>query len=163
MINRSTDDMTHDAEKVLHDKLKNNSFSVQVDESTDFSNESYIVVFVWFVNDSEIQENFFCCKELPETSTGQDMFNVLSLYLETKYLSWEKCIGICTDGAPSVIGSIRGFALMLKKNPDIVTAHGFIHREVLVSKTLGNETKKFLIMLQKWLTLSKKTSSLQNV
>jgi hypothetical protein len=78
MINRCIDDMSHGAEEVLSDKLKNNSFSIQIDESKDFTNISYVVAFVRFVNDVEIQENFFCCKELPETSKGQDMFNVLS-------------------------------------------------------------------------------------
>jgi hypothetical protein len=37
-INRRTDDMSHDAVEVLCDKLKNKSFSIQVDESTDFTN-----------------------------------------------------------------------------------------------------------------------------
>jgi hypothetical protein len=31
---------SHDAEVVWHDKLKNNSFSIQVDEATDFTNKS---------------------------------------------------------------------------------------------------------------------------
>jgi hypothetical protein len=43
MANSRTDDMSHDAEEVLHDKLKNNIFSIQVDESTDFANKSYII------------------------------------------------------------------------------------------------------------------------
>jgi hypothetical protein len=34
--------------------------------------------------------------------------------------------------------------LLKKENPDVVTAHCFIHREVLVSKTLGGEIKKVL-------------------
>jgi hypothetical protein len=50
--------MSHDAEEVLHNKLKNTSFSVQFDEWTDFTSESCIVAFVRFVNDGEIQENF---------------------------------------------------------------------------------------------------------
>jgi hypothetical protein len=37
---------SHDTEDVLSDKLKNNSFSIQVDESTDFTNKSYVVAFV---------------------------------------------------------------------------------------------------------------------
>jgi hypothetical protein len=69
-------------------KLRN-SFSVQVDKSKDFTNKGYVVAFVRFVNDGEIQENFFCCKQLPKKSKGQDIFNVLSLHLETKCLSWE--------------------------------------------------------------------------
>jgi hypothetical protein len=69
--------MSHDAEEILCDKLKNNNFSIQADESTDFTNKSYIVAFVRFANGGEIQENFFCCKEQPETSKGQDILNVL--------------------------------------------------------------------------------------
>jgi hypothetical protein len=68
----------------LRDKLKNNSFSNQVDESRDFTYKSYVVAFVRCVNDVEIQENFFCSKELSETNKGQDIFNVLSSHLETK-------------------------------------------------------------------------------
>jgi hypothetical protein len=28
-------------------------------------------------------KNFCCCKELPETNKGQDIFNILSSYLES--------------------------------------------------------------------------------
>jgi hypothetical protein len=84
--------------------------------------------------------------------------------LETKGLSSENCVGICTDGAPSIVGSIRGFASLVKKkekkkNPD-VTTHCFIHREVLFQKFLEMKWNKFQMMLQKWSTLSK-TSSLE--
>jgi hypothetical protein len=51
--------MLHDAEDILCDKLENNSFSTEVDESTDFTNPSYVVTFVRVVNDVEIQENLF--------------------------------------------------------------------------------------------------------
>jgi hypothetical protein len=34
--------------------------------------------------------------------------------------------------------------LIKKENPDIVTTHCFIHREVLVSKTFGDDMKKVL-------------------
>jgi hypothetical protein len=131
-INRHNDDMSHDAEEVLCHKRKNNTSSIQVDESTDLTNKIYVVAFVRFVNDGEIQENFFRCKEVPKRSKGQDMFDVLSSYLETKGFSWEKCVGICTDGAPSVPGSIRGFASLVKKENSDVTVHCFTHREVLV-------------------------------
>jgi hypothetical protein len=64
--------MSHDAEEVFCYELKNNSFCNKVDESTDSINKTHIVAFVRFVNGGEIQENFFCCKEQPETSKGQD-------------------------------------------------------------------------------------------
>jgi hypothetical protein len=58
MINIRTDDLSHGAEEVLCDKLKNNSFCIKVDESTDFINKTYFVAFLRSVND-EIQETFF--------------------------------------------------------------------------------------------------------
>lgn len=54
--------MSHHAEKVGYNKLKNNSFSLQVDESTDFTNKCHAIAFVGFVNDVETQENFSAAK-----------------------------------------------------------------------------------------------------
>jgi hypothetical protein len=62
MISRRIDDMSHDAEAVLCSKLGNNSFSIQVGESTDFTNKCHAVAFVRFVNDGKIQENFSAAK-----------------------------------------------------------------------------------------------------
>lgn len=58
--------MSHYAEKVGYNKLKNNSFSLQIDESTHFTNKCHAIAFVRFVNDAEIQENFFCSNQLHE-------------------------------------------------------------------------------------------------
>jgi hypothetical protein len=91
-----------------------------------------VVAFVRLVNNGEIQENFFRCKELPETCKGEDTFNVLSSYVKTKGLSWKNCVGICTDGAQSMVGSIRGFTSLVKEEKPDITTHCFIHREVLV-------------------------------
>jgi hypothetical protein len=136
--------MSYDAEEALYNKLKNNSFSIQVDESTDFTNKCHGIAFVRFVNDGEIQENFFCCKELSKTGKGQDMFNVLSSYLETRGLSWRNCVGICPGGAPLVVGFMIVFASLGKEeNPD-VTTHCLLHRETLVSKAVGDGMKKVL-------------------
>jgi hypothetical protein len=60
-------------------------------------------------------ENFCCCKELPETTKGQDIFNILSSYLESCGLSWSRCVGICTGGGSSMIGSIKGFVTLVKE------------------------------------------------
>ena len=60
-------------------------------------------------------------------------------------LTWEYCVGICTDGAPSMVGSIKGFVTLAKKaNKQIITTHCFLHREALVAKTLGLELKGVL-------------------
>ncbi len=89
-------------------------------------------------------ENNSCSKKLPKTTKGHDIFNSTSSYLESCGLSWNKCIGICTDGAPSMIGSVQGFVSHMKEKTLVITTHCFLHREVLVSKTIGDDLKQVL-------------------
>jgi hypothetical protein len=124
---------------------------------TDFINKSYVVPFVRSVNGGEIQENFFCSKEFPETIKGQSIFNEWSSYLETKALSRENCLGICTDGAPSMFDSIRGFTLLVKNKFMTFSQHIALFTErYCFKKLLEMERRKFLMILLKWLTLSNK-------
>ena len=54
-------------------------------------------------------------------------------------------IYVCTDGAPSMVGSVKGFAsLVEKQNANIVRTHCFLHREVLFSKITQNELNEVL-------------------
>ena len=88
---------------------------------------------------------FLCCLELTERSTGQDVFDSISSYFEQFKISWELCVGICTDGAPSMVGSLKGFVTLAKKrNANIISTHCFLHRESLVSKTLPVALKPVL-------------------
>jgi hypothetical protein len=76
---------------------------------------------------------FCCCKELPEATKGQDIFNILCPYLESCGLSWNQFAGICTDGVHSMIGSIKGFVTLVKEeNHAVITTQCFLHPEVLV-------------------------------
>jgi len=57
----------------------------------------------------------------PRRRSGQDVFDILSAYFEKWNLSGNSCIGICTDGAPCIVGSIKGFvSLLQKENPNVV-------------------------------------------
>ncbi len=94
---------------VVSEILQNHNFALQVDESTDITGKAQLLAFVQFENEGETMENYFCCKELPETANAHNFFNILSSYLESCGFSWNRCIGICTDGAPSMIGSVQGF------------------------------------------------------
>ena len=110
-------------------------FTIQVDESTDISGKAQLIAFIWFVSDGKISDQFFCCKELKERTTGQDIFDILSKYFEENELAWEECVGLCTDGAPFMIGSIKGFVSLVKKvNSEIITIHCFLHHEELIEK-----------------------------
>jgi hypothetical protein len=111
--------MSHDAEDVLHDKLRNNIFSVQVDKPTDFTNKSYVAAFVRFINGNEIKENFFFAESCLKQAKGK--IYLMSCLHVWKQMVWENCVGICTDGIPSVVGSIRSFASLAKKEKKILS------------------------------------------
>ena len=70
------------------------------------------------------------------------MFATMDGYLQSHDLSWSNCVGICTDGALSMRGPVKGFVTLAKNvNDDIITTHCFLHREALVEKTLPPELK----------------------
>lgn len=61
----------------------------------------------------------------------------MSMFLENNNLSWANLCGICTDGAPAMIGSRSGFQALVKhRAPAVKGVHCLIHRQSLASKTL---------------------------
>ena len=62
-----------------------------------------------YIHNEEIINQFLCCKELTESTTGNDVFTVINKYFTKCGISWKSCVGECTDGAPSMVGSIKGF------------------------------------------------------
>ncbi len=87
------DDQSNNISGILSEILQNNDYALQADESTDVTGKAQLLAFVQFGNEREIMENYFCC-ELPETTKGHDVFNILSSYLESCGLSWSRCVGI---------------------------------------------------------------------
>ncbi|CAH1964676.1 unnamed protein product [Acanthoscelides obtectus] len=68
---------------------------------------------------------------------SEDIFNSISNFVEKNDLDWKKLIGLCTDGAPAMIGVRSGLTRNLKeKNPAMVSTHCVIHWQALASKTL---------------------------
>ena len=64
-------------------------------------------------------------------------FSAICNFFVENNLSWDRVVGICTDGAPAMLGSRSGFIKLAKeKNPAIIGYHCMIHRQALASKTL---------------------------
>jgi hypothetical protein len=80
---------SHGVEDVLSEILKNTNFALQVDESTDIKQKKRSC---WRSYDLKTKVKSWkfccCCKELQETAKGQDIFSILSSYLESCGLSW---------------------------------------------------------------------------
>ena len=55
------------------------------------------------------------------------------------------CVGICTNGAPSVVGLTKGFASQVKKaNEKIIFIQCSLRGKKLVVKTIGIELKEIM-------------------
>jgi len=103
-VQRRIEDMSKDIEFQVNEKLKAAElFALQLDESTDLTGKPQIVTFVKFIYDNELIKQFLFFKDLPETTRGQDIFNLVSNYFITANISWKFCLSVCTDGCSSMI------------------------------------------------------------
>ena len=63
-------------------------------------------------------------------------------FFDKENISWVDLCGMCTDGAPAMLGAKSGFQMLVKyKAPNLVITHCFIHWEALASKTLPDDLK----------------------
>ena len=125
-------------------------FALQLDKTTDVSNLSQLLVYIRFVADEKINEKFLFRQPLETTSKAADVFQMLIDFFDKIKLSWSKLVGVCTDGAPAMIGAKSGLVSMVKqKNPAIQGTHCMIHREALVSKVIPKRLHEHLSVLIK--------------
>ena len=119
--------MSADIESIVLEKMRiRGKFALQLDKSTDISGYAQLLASVRFVDGDAIRENFLFCKALPEKTTGEEIFQVASEYLEQGGLTWENCISVCTDGAAAMVGRMIGFGSHVKeRHPDVIVTHFF--------------------------------------
>ena len=71
---------------------------------------------------------------------GEDIFKIIDGFFNDNSLSWDKCAGICTDGAAACTGINYGIVKRVKdKTPNLKWTHCFVHRQALVAKSLSEE------------------------
>ena len=94
-------------------------------------------MYLRYVADKRINEEFLFCQPLKTTSKAVNVFQMLIDFFDKTELSYSKLVGVCTDGAPAMIGANSGLASLVKqKNPTIQGTHCMIHKAALVSKTI---------------------------
>ena len=98
--------------EVYSDIVKNvcvrKDLALHVDDPTDIINKALLIEFIRFINENLITNQFLFCKESSLTTKGEDVFNILNSYRDEWLLSCKSCVGICTDGASSMIGCNKG-------------------------------------------------------
>ena len=106
---RRIDAMGTDIVEQVVGKLSD-SFSLQLDESTDVSGNAQLVAFVRYIDTDDIYEHILFCKALEGKTTGEDIFDVVNTFFCENGMSWKSCSSICTDAAASMTGSTRGLS-----------------------------------------------------
>ena len=120
--------MSDNTEESVISKFQKSLFALQIDESTEISNHAQLIAFIRVIDEDATINQFLCCKQLPTTTEGQDIFDTITICLEKYGLSWDSCVGIFTDGAPSMVGGTKGLAFLEEKqNRYIVRTHCFLH------------------------------------
>jgi len=76
---------------------------------------------------------------LAKNTTASELFKSLNENFTGK-LKWSFCVGVCTDGAAAMIGSLSGLTVRLKEVvPECEATHCVIHREILVIRIISPE------------------------
>ncbi|KAF2349022.1 Ribonuclease H-like domain [Trinorchestia longiramus] len=93
----------HIADQVVERvKFSKYGFVIQLDESTDVTNCSQLLVYVRFTPNNAAKTELLLNQDLSSTTTGKDIFNVLDNFFKQNELDWEKLDGCTTDEAPSM-------------------------------------------------------------
>ncbi|KAF2349157.1 hypothetical protein FHG87_020088, partial [Trinorchestia longiramus] len=110
---------------------------LQLDETTDVSNLSQLAVFVRYVTDDVIKENFLFCKPLTTTTKAADVKEHVKNFFRDSSLLWEMVSAVCSDGAPVILGTKSDFGALVKTDaPHIIVTHCNLHKYALTTKTL---------------------------
>ena len=137
---RRIEDMSSDVLNQIVKQVKASPFyAIQLDESTDVASQPQLSVFIRYVNNEEISEDMLFCKALPLHTKGEDIFQCLDTFFNEHKIPWDKCAGICTDGAAANTGVNCGVVKRVKdKVPGITWTHCFLHRQALAAKALSD-------------------------
>ena len=137
-IKRRIFDMSQNVnEQVLNEIKESPLFAFQVDESTDVSSCAQLLVYVRYIHLNDLKEEFLFCSALETTTKDEDIMTKINTFFETGGLQWKNVCGVCTDGAPAMLGSKSGFQTKVKElAPKAKGIHCMIHRYALASKTL---------------------------
>ncbi|XP_026467745.1 zinc finger BED domain-containing protein 5-like [Ctenocephalides felis] len=139
-VGRRISDISDDLCDQLIEKIKLSSFALQVDEATDVANDAHLITYIRYVMENDIREELLFCKAIEGKATASEIFNMIDNFFIENGILWENCVGLCTDGAPSMAGKNAGLqALVRKVAPRAVWTHCMIHRQSLVARNMGEE------------------------
>nr|ABF20549.1 transposase [Danio rerio] len=145
-ISRRISDIAQDVKEQALDSVRHSPFfALQIDESTDVASCAQLLTYVRYVKNMDIHEEFLFSSPLPTHTTGEQIFNQLNEFVRKKDVEWERCCGICSDGAKSMTGRHSGLISRVKEvAPNAIWTHCTIHRQALAAKKMPNDLRSVL-------------------
>lgn len=102
------------------------------------------MAYVRYEKNQEIHDFLFCRPLLGHT-TGEDIFNVMNKFMQENKIDWNRCVGISTDGAKSMVGINKGLVARIQNvAPNVISTHCCIHREALTTHKMPADLQKVL-------------------
>ena len=84
-----------------------------------------------------MKDNALFCSALESTTIAVDAMQTLSMFFDQEELRWKNLGGVCSDGAPAMLGARSSLQTLVRNpSPDAVSMHCMIHKQDLASKTL---------------------------
>ena len=98
----------------LIDKLRENKFSIIIDESTDISSVKCLAIVIRMFVENKVQDEFLCTKEIAKADTDH-IYDLLVNYFNENCIPYkDNCIGFAADGASVKMGKNHSVSVKLK-------------------------------------------------
>ncbi len=113
-ISRRIKDISNNIRELVVEKIRKSPFfAIQLDETTDVSSLSQLLVYVRYIYNDELITDFLFCKPLFQTTTAIEIYCVLDEYLNNNNIKWINLAGLTTDGAPAMLGVKSGLQALI--------------------------------------------------
>ena len=120
----------------VKDKSLFGLFALHLDKSTYICSAAQLMAFVRYVTEKNVKEELLFSNELKSTTKAKDVMAKVEHFFDKENITWASLCGVCTDGAPAMLGAKSEFQTLVKnKAPNLVTTHCIIYRKALTSKT----------------------------
>lgn len=127
--------------EALCGELKNNSFSILVDESTDISNYRYLCILVRYIYENKIKTELLDLIPIKaDEGSAKGLYSLFKKCLTDFNLSVNNIVGYCSDNASVMMGNKESFkTYLLNENHHIVVNGCVCHSAHLIAAAASQE------------------------
>jgi hypothetical protein len=135
----------HIESKQVEEVRNSPCFSLFLDESTDRTLESHLIVYISYIDKGGLGQPKSLFLSLSAICNGiaQSIYDAWISTCALYKLQNSKLVGLATDGAAAMLGVHNGFAAKLKRDvPGLFSVHCIAHREALAASDAFKKIKQ---------------------